>query len=244
MAELAGALPSATARPWLARTYRVLLRRLRHLLHLRPLHPQGLKPRPPLVDSCVASFPHVPQQGHHQLCGAGSHRGVSVPSAGRGPPSTPNPTRVPLGEPQPGCSHQPNTLVPMRGERRCGGSIPVPHTPTYPPLAHELHAGLVQLDGLGERAGSRPDLRQQRRQVLHQGQQLLAHVVTLGTEQGCVRAGRLAAKVPLGWLHPLLAELDVGRKGTEGCGITHTPPAPPTGKVALWGHHMGHVVPA
>lgn len=125
-----------------------------------------------------------------------------------------------------------------------GGSIPEPHTPTHPPLTHELHAGLVKLDGLRERAGSRPDLGQQRRQVLHQGQQLLAHIVTLGTEQGRIRAGRLAAKVPLGWLHLLLAELDAGRKGIEGCGITHPPPPPLTGKVALWGHHMGHVVPA
>ena len=90
--EPAGALPSTTARPRPARTYRVLLRLLRHLLYLRPLHPQGLEPRPPLVDGRVASLPHVPQQGHHQLRGAGSHRGdISARRRAGTPPSTPNP---------------------------------------------------------------------------------------------------------------------------------------------------------
>lgn len=48
----------------------------------------------------------------------------------------------------------------MWGEEMWGvyPCIPIP-TPC-PPLAHKLHAGLVQLDGLGERAGSCSNLRE------------------------------------------------------------------------------------
>ena len=82
--------------------------------------------------------------------------------------------------------------------------------PPHPPLADKLHAGLVQLDGLRERTNSRPNLREQRGQVLHQGQQLLAHIAPLQTKKEHIGAGRHAAKfLP-----------DCLQSWSGGCGVT------------------------
>jgi len=113
------------------------------------------------------------------------------------------------------------------------GVPPRPPKPApRPPLAHELRAGLVQLDGLGERAGSRADLGQARRQVPGQGQQLLAHVVTLGMAWGCVRGGDAAP----GGASPS-AQCGHGQRARWG--VTLRPPSSSHGEGGLVGTFDG-----
>lgn len=82
--------------------------------------------------------------------------------------------------------------------------------PPHPPLANKLHAGLVQLDGLRKHTNSCSNLREQRGQVLHQGQQLLAHIAPLRMEQRHIGAGKHTAEfLP-----------DCLQSWSGGCGVT------------------------